>query len=118
MKPSTKGLVAAGLPNVSFVVLFYSLVIHMRLSLGGWPTSIGDRGFPEPLIVHEHIVLYLFEALFLLAISALPFGILLSLLVARWRRFAPYLALYVMFYGITWGLVLLAPAPFLDWWWD
>ncbi len=118
MKPSLKGLAVAGLPNMSLVVLFYSLVVHMRFSLGGWPSSIGDRGFPRSLVIHEHIVFYLFEALLLLAMSALPVAILLCLLVARWRRFVPYLALYALFYGTAWGLVCLAPAPFLNWWWD
>ena len=34
------------------VILFYSVAIHMYNALGGWPESIGTRGFPETLIFH------------------------------------------------------------------
>ena len=100
------------------LVLFYSLAIHMRYTLGAWPTSIGDRGFPPALITHGKIAWKFFASLALFSIYFLPAAILVCLVVARWRRLVVYLVLYGFFYAVSWGLILLAPAPFLNWWWD
>ncbi|HEV8713849.1 MAG TPA: hypothetical protein VGX03_13615 [Candidatus Binatia bacterium] len=98
--------------------LFYSLVIHMRQSLGAWPTSIGDRGFPATLITHGHVAWVYCAALLLVSMFVLPAGILVCLPVVRWRRFVPYFALCALLYLVCWGFMLLASSPFLNWWWD
>src|SRR5689334_18295539 len=52
MKISTRGMAIAALPTLLMLLLFYSLAFHMHRALHGWPTSIGERGFPEPLVTH------------------------------------------------------------------
>ncbi|PYX49616.1 MAG: hypothetical protein DMG76_36915, partial [Acidobacteria bacterium] len=55
MSTSRTGITIAALPGVVMLALFYSLAIHMHQSLGGWPTSIGERGFPLALVIHSAI---------------------------------------------------------------
>lgn len=106
------------MPPLAMLGLFYSLAIHMRQSLGAWPSSIGERGFPPPLVAHAHIASNYFLLLILFDMLVLPIAILLCLLVPRWKRFVPYFALYALLFVICWGLMQLAPEPFLRWWRD
>lgn len=118
MRDSRSGIVAAVLPSFILLALFYSLAIHMYWSLGSWPTSIGEQGFPASLILHANLALYFFTALLWLGMFVLPVAIVVCLLRARWRRYVHFLALYALSFGICWGVMQLAPAQFLDWWWD
>src|SRR5262249_35794568 len=118
MSPSRTGTTVAALPGVVMVALFYSLAIHMHRSLGGWPTSIGEHGFPSGLVTHSAVTADVFTVL-VLSLFILPIPILTCLLVERWRRFTVYFTVYA-------GVVLLgfaltqfaAPAQFLYWWRD
>ncbi len=118
MRASRKAIVISVLPSLFMLGMFYSLVIHMRFSLGAWPTSIGDRGFTAALSAHGRLAWDYCAALLLASMVVLPLGILVCLFVTRWRRFVPYFALYGLLYLVCWCLMLLAPAPFLNWWWD
>jgi len=118
MKASRTGIVASALPSFIMLGLFYSLALHMYRSLGGWPTSIGGQGFPASLITHANLTMYFFIALIWFGMFVLPVAILVCPLRPRWRRFVPYFALYALLFGVCCGLMQLAPAPFLYWWWD
>jgi len=118
MRASRTGIIVSALPSAIMLALFYSLAVHMHHSLGAWPTSIGNRGFPAALVTHEQVTWSYFSALLLFSLFVLPVGILVCLFVARWRRLVPYFALYGLLYLVCWGLILLAPASFLSWWWD
>jgi len=109
---------AAVLPAFLMLVLFYSLAIHMRYSLGAWPTSIGEIGFPQSLITHDSIATNYFIALTLIIMFAWPAALLFCALVPRWRMALPYLGLYAFACLVCLGAMLLAPSPFLNWWWD
>ena len=98
--------------------LFYGLAFHMYLSLGGWPNSIGERGFPGTLVLHSRVTWKLCEFLALVTVFAAPIALIVCLFVRRWRIGAPYLAAYLVFSFACWGLMMLAPARFLNWWWD
>lgn len=98
--------------------LFYSLAFHMRRSLGGWPTSIGERGFPPLLLTHANITVDIFVVLLLSSFFLVPAAIVVCLIVQRWRRFVPYLASYAVLFFVCWGLMQFAPEPFLYWWRD
>jgi hypothetical protein len=117
-KQSRIGVLAAVLPALLQLVLFYSLAIHMRLSLGTWPTSIGERGFPAALITHASIAGNYFSVFLLVSIFAWPASFLLCALVPRWRTCLFYLGLYALACLICFGAMFLAPSPFLNWWWD
>jgi hypothetical protein len=118
MKVSRTGILVSALPSLLMLGLFYSLAIHMRYSLGAWPTSIGTRGFSPFLIIHEQVAWHFCSGLVVASLYTVPIAILVCLLVARWRRFVIFFALYALLHAICWGLILLAPSPFLNWWWD
>jgi hypothetical protein len=118
MKTSNRGVILAAVPNLFMLVLFYSLVIHMHRSLGGWPTSIGERGFPGLLVLHVNVTSCFFIALLLFTLFVLPILTFGSVMVAHLRPYIRYFAWFVLFLGICLGLMQLAPEPFLYWWRD
>jgi len=118
MKVSPTGIVVSALPSFLMAGLFYSLAIHIHQSLGGWPASIGERGFSASLITHAAMTDHLFVALFLCSIFVVPVAICVCLFVWRFRGLIPYLLLYEVIFFLCWGLMQLAPEPFLNWWRD
>ena len=118
MKLSRRGVIVAAAPAIGMLSVYYSLAIHMQHALGGWPTSIGERGFPAHLILHVNIDMHFCIALIWSIIFDLPVAVIFCAAVSRWRRFLPYLGVYVLSCVIAAGLMQLAPAQFLYWWWD
>src|SRR4051794_41179443 len=110
MKVSRTAIAASALPGLLLLGLFYSLPLHMHRSLGGWPASIGERGFPPSLVAHVNVTVYYFEALILLGMFIWPLAFLVCLLIPRWRRVVPYLAFYALIFLVCWGIMQLAPA--------
>jgi len=117
-KPSRAALAVAALPALLMLGLFYSLAIHTHQSLAAWPSSIGERGFPAPLVTHAHIAADYFSILLLVSIFAWPAVFLLCLVVRRWRGCVYYLGAYALSCLVSFGAMLLAPSQFLNWWWD
>jgi len=118
MKVSRKGIVLCALPNAVMLILFYSLAIHMYWSLGTWPTSIGVRGFPFPLIAHGFVTMLFSIALVYFGMFIWPLVTLISWISRDCRGAVPYLVLYALLFFGCWGLMQLAPEPFLYWWRD
>jgi hypothetical protein len=118
MKISRRGVLLSAMPNFLMLLLFYSLAIHMYLSLGGWPASIGERGFPATLVAHGYITMYFFIALSWFGIFIWPMAIIICSIVRDFRRSVPYWVLYALLFLGCWGLMQLAPEPFLYWWRD
>ena len=118
LRPSARGAIVSSLPSFIMLLLFYSLAFHMYRSLGAWPTSIGERGFPGPLLVHAIIAVDYAIALGLATVLGGP--ILFGMFLARpvWRPLVRYLFLHVGFLVACWILMQLAPAGFLYWWRD
>src|SRR5262245_49632957 len=87
MKASGKGIVASVLPGLTMLGMFYSLAFHMYRSLGGWPTAIGERGFPASLVTHADVTMYFFIALICSNTFVLPAAIVACGLHSYWRRF-------------------------------
>ncbi len=121
MNASRTGITIAALPGIVMLALYYSLAIHMHHSLGTWPTSIGERGFPSTLVTHCAIAVNFYSALFL-SMFILPVPILVCLLAERWRRFGRAFGIYFVVYAgfllLCFMLMQIAPAQFLYWWWD
>jgi len=117
MKASRRGITIAALPGVVMLALYYSLAIHMYRSLGAWPTSIGERGFPPALVTHCAIAVKFCSGLFL-SMCVLPVPILVCVLRERWRGFAVYFIVYAGFLLLCFMLMQIAPVQFLNWWWD
>lgn len=118
MKTSRAGLIAAISPGLLMLVLFYSLAVHMRLSLGAWPDRIGEEGFPDALVMHATVALRWFYVVFMSVIFALGPVFLLCAIVPSWRRGLNYIAAYMASFAFCFVGMLMAPAPFLSWWWD
>ena len=118
MNTSRTGITLAALPSVLMITLFYSLAIHMRLALGGWPTSIGERGFPPALAIHSAVTTMVFLGFFA-SLLVWPVLMFTCLLVKPWRRLAVYLAVYAGAILVCYALTLFAtPERFLYWWRD
>jgi len=124
MRPATSSRIALAAvisPGLLMLVLFYSLVIHMYQSLGGWPTSVGEHGFPPSLIIHDSIAGGFFFILLLVTFFIWPVAFLLCLLVRRWRRSGAsvyYLGVYGLVSAVCFAATSLAPTGFLDLLWD
>ncbi len=117
-KQSRIGFISAVFAPLLMLALFYSLAIHMHRSLGAWPTSIGDRGFPAPLVTHGYIATNYFGVLQVVSIFVWPVAFLVCLSVRRWRGCLYYFGVYAFAYLLCFGAVFLAPSRFLNWWWD
>lgn len=97
--------------------LFYSLAFHMHRTLGAWPESIGEAGFPGALMMHAHIAVR-FYGLVWFGIFVWPVAIVVSLLRPRWHHWVLYLGVYAGAFFLCLSLMQLAPARFLYWWAD
>jgi len=111
-------IAAAAFHPIASLCLFYSLAIHMHRRLGGWPRMIGDQGFPRDLVMHADLTYFTFGSLLLGCIFVWPVAVLLCVCVPRMRPGLRYLGIYALTCGAAFGAMLLAPDPFLDWWWD
>jgi hypothetical protein len=118
MKASRTGIIVSAAPGLLSLGLFYSLAIHMRSALGGWPSGIGEAGFPPSLAMHANITSSYFWITLLVSFVTLPVAILVCLLVSRWQRLVPYFALYAFVFVVSILLMQFAPEPFLYWWRD
>lgn len=105
-------------PPLLMLVLFYTLAIHMRQSLGAWPTSSGEKGFPIALLIHTNLALGYFSILAASLFFFWPVAFLVCLGIRRCRFMLYYLTVYALSCLICYGAMSLAPAPFLYWWWD
>ena len=110
--------VSITLPAIVMLGLFYSLVIHMRQSLGGWPVAIGTHGLPTPLVNHGYIAGQFFTILFCSIFFVWPFACVLSAINQRRRGWLPYLGIFALSCFVCFAAMLLAPSEFLNWWWD
>ncbi|MCA9284925.1 MAG: hypothetical protein KDA22_06920 [Phycisphaerales bacterium] len=116
--PSLSITALALLPATGMLVLFYSLAIHTHRSLGGWPTTIGTHGFPPSLVTHSNLAFGYFAVVLMLNLVAWPTVTALCVFIRRWRIGIYYLGVYALSFVAAFGAMLLAPSPFLYWWWD
>lgn len=117
-KKSRIALGVAVSPALLMLTLFYSLAIHMHQSLGGWPTSIGERGFPSALMIHSALATGYFSILVLASVLAWPVAVLACMGIRRCRFMLNYLGMYALSCLVCYVAMSLAPSPFLYWWWD
>ena len=118
IKGSWVAMGAAASPAMLMLALFYSLAIHMHQSLGGWPTSIGVRGFPSALVIHATIATHYFSILLMTSFLVWPVAFLACVAIRRCRFMLRHLGTYALSCLICFGALSLAPPPFLYWWWD
>ena len=117
-KQSRIALAVAVLPALLMVVLFYSLAVHLHRHLGVWPAYIGDSDFPQSLVTHERIAEGYFMILMLFSIFVWPIAYILCAVIRRWRVSLYYLGVYALAFLMCFGVTLLAPTQYWDWWLD
>lgn len=100
------------------LVLFFSLAARMHRSLGGWPRTLGDGGFPDGLALHADLARFAFGSLLLGCLFALPAAAVLCAVVPRLRRALRDLGLHAIASASAFATMSAAPEPFLSWWWD
>jgi hypothetical protein len=117
IRPSRLIIFLMVLPAMVMLILFYTLAAHMHHELGNWPTSLGIQNFSIGLQLHAQIADDFWGVMFLVCVFALPPVHFVSLLKRRWWL-AAYLGIYFFACLIALAGTFLAPAQFLNWWWD
>lgn len=112
-----KYLFLSMLPSGIMVALFYSLAWRVFDNLGEWPATMGTEGFSSSLIFHVECARGYFQWLYLMTVYASPGLLVFLLAVKKYRRKAMYLVVHCVSFWMGYGSLLLAPAPFLAWWW-
>ncbi len=111
-------IAAAILAPVAWIVLVISLALHMRVTLGGWPTRLGMAGFPPALATHADIALGLWGILILFTLFVWPILLIGCAAIPPARRAVLPLGLFALAHAACVGGLLLMPSPFLRWWFD
>ena len=119
MKPSAREIGFTTLPSAVMLALYYSLAVHMYFTLGGWPTDIGERGFPPALVAHVYVTTSYCAASAVAAVFLLPFVMIVCAIVERWQRFVPHLIIAAVLLVSCFVFTQVgAPSGFLYWWHD
>jgi len=113
-----KSIALGTIPSLITLSLFYSLALHMYFKLGGWPSSIGTRGFSSLLVIHSDIATTFFYIVAMITIFLSPVIIVTCLCVEKWRKYILFWIVNAASFGVVWFAIHLAPSNFLYWWWD
>lgn len=116
--PSFGVAAIAATPGLIWALLFYSLAAHMYQSLGGWPASIGNGGFSSSLTLHADLAGFWMTGCLLVLLGPWPIGLAMCVGIRRWRGAVIHFGVFAIAFALAVALMLLAPNPFLDWWWD
>lgn len=99
-----------------WLVLFYSFVLHVRLSLGRWP-AFGEELSAWPVQIHFTAVWGIGLALFL-SLFPLPAFFIFTVPFRASRHWAVYSLCYAAGVGLAFIAMNFAPGPFLNWLYD
>ena len=108
----------ACLPYTIAIMLFYSVAIHIYNALGGWPESIGTRGFPETLLFHINIQNVYLSYLLGFTVFIIPIIIIICSFVKKWRFLIKYLSIQIIGLIIFFLQMFFAPDEYVYWFWD
>jgi len=117
-KPKAGEALLCAFPCLLWILMYYSLAMHMYQSLGAWPEVIGTQGFPAALLRHSDLTMMGFTVLFFFSLFVWPVAFAVTAWVERWRRYAARLAIYAISYSAVWLLMFVTPSEFRNWWWD
>ncbi|MGJ8697730.1 MAG: hypothetical protein ACSHYF_15535 [Verrucomicrobiaceae bacterium] len=113
--PGRRTLVLASLPGLLQLGLFYSLAVHMYVSLGDWPESIGTEGFSGGLIFHAELSGLYFSGLLFGCTFVWPILLMACLGIERLRRHVPGVTIFAVACYFSFMGVLVGPEGFLSW---
>ena len=101
---------------LSWLGMFYALVVHLRLSLGRWPT-FGESFECWRLSAHSQAT-WQFAGALVASLYLVPLVLVGCLFFPRWRHLSIYSLTYSAAVGLSFGAMLLAPDPVLNWFFD
>jgi len=113
---SWKGFLWAVAFPLLWLAIFYTLVAHVRLVLGRWP-NFGESFDGWALSSHSRATWYLAGAL-VASLYPAPLVFIGCLFFPRCRYVSVYSLTYAAAAGLALGTMLLAPNPFLNWFFD
>ena len=98
--------------------LYYSMAMHMWITLGQWP-GIGENGFPLGLLIHARILQYYAEGWIIWSVFCLPLAIIFTVLARKRFQITKCLAFQLLAFAVVLSVMNhLVPAGFLNWWRD
>lgn len=106
------------MPGLLFLLIFFSLALHMHSSLGQWPESLGNHGFSHALNVHAEVASNYFSCFLLFAIFIWPVLVASFAIIARLKNYLPQIMALGLSFWVFVPWIFLAPSDFLNWWWD
>ena len=111
-----KGLLwAFGMP-MSWLLVFYTYVVHVRISLGKWP-YFGQHLEGWSYAIFDKAVRMGAQAL-VSSLYFLPVFLIGCMFLRRWRFVSAYAIAFGTGMGIAFGAMFLAPHAFLNWFFD
>jgi hypothetical protein len=116
--PTRRGIIIAMMSPVMGLVLFYSLAAHLYFSLGYWPDWNEETGSSPALILHRQIQMWWCAVVGLASVYLWPVAMVVCAAAPKARWVLVYLAIFTLTALACFGLALLAPVRFLDWWQD
>lgn len=114
---SWRGVALALAPAALFAVLYFSLVARFLWSPGGWRGS-GTAGMASHFFQWHRWTTGVAGLGIVVHLLPLPLVLLALLPTREGRRMARYVWIFAAGLGMAWGLKLLAPASFRNWFWD
>ena len=106
----------AGIMPFTIIVIFYALVVHVRLSLGRWPQF--NETLANGLLRFHHARTEYLSLGLIVSLYAMGIVTLLSFAFKSLRFLSFSCLIHMVFVGFSLGSFLLAPHPFLNWLFD
>ncbi|MFL2922079.1 MAG: hypothetical protein ACJ0BN_06660 [Limisphaerales bacterium] len=113
---SKRALMVAGIMPFTIIVVFYALVLHVRLSLGCWPQF--NETLANGLLRFHHARTEYLSLGLIVSLYATGIVTLLSFAFKSLRFLSFSCLIHMVFVGMSLGSFLLAPHPFLNWLFD
>jgi len=101
---------------VLWLAIYYGLVVHVRISLGRWP-HFGETFTSWALSTHSRTTWSLARVL-MASLYPAPLVLIGCLFFLRCWHVSLYVLTYAAAVGLAFGAMLLAPNPFLNWFFD
>jgi hypothetical protein len=111
-----KGFLCATALPACWLLLFYTFVVHVRLSLGHWP-QFGQHLEGWSFAFYDHATRSTAWAL-MGSLYVAPLVLVACLFVRRWRHVSVYAAAYATALVVAIGAMYWAPHSFLNWYFD
>lgn len=111
-----RGFIWATAFPICWILLFYMFVAHVRFSLGRWP-KFGQY-------LEGWLSAFYYEATMLVGLAlvsslcVIPVILIVCLCLREWRHVSFYITAYGAAVWMAMGAMLLAPHPFLNWFFD